>query len=98
MNTEFEPVIGLEIHVQLGSKTKLFCSCPNGVGDDTKPNTAICPVCAGHPGVLPVLTEGALELAVRAGLSMNCKTNETSSFSRKHYFYPDLPKIGRAHV
>lgn len=92
MNTEFEPVIGLEIHVQLGSKTKLFCSCPNGVGDDAKPNTAICPVCAGHPGVLPVLTEGALELAVRAGLSMNCKTNETSSFSRKHYFYPDLPK------
>ena len=92
MNTEFEPVIGLEIHVQLGSKTKLFCSCPNGVGDDTKPNTAICPVCAGHPGVLPVLTAGALELAVRAGLSMNCKTNETSSFSRKHYFYPDLPK------
>ena len=92
MNTEFEPVIGLEIHVQLGSKTKLFCSCPNGVGDDTKPNTAICPVCAGHPGVLPVLTEGALELAVRAGLSMNCKTNEYSSFSRKHYFYPDLPK------
>jgi aspartyl-tRNA(Asn)/glutamyl-tRNA(Gln) amidotransferase subunit B len=92
VNTEFEPVIGLEIHVQLGSKTKLFCSCPNGVGDDTKPNTAICPVCAGHPGVLPVLTEGALELAVRAGLSMNCKTNETSSFSRKHYFYPDLPK------
>lgn len=92
MNTEFEPVIGLEIHVQLGSKTKLFCPCPNGVGDDTKPNTAICPVCAGHPGVLPVLTEGALELAVRAGLSMNCKTNETSSFSRKHYFYPDLPK------
>ena len=92
MNTEFEPVIGLEIHVQLGSKTKLFCSCPNGGGDDTKPNTAICPVCAGHPGVLPVLTEGALELAVRAGLSMNCKTNEYSSFSRKHYFYPDLPK------
>lgn len=92
MNTEFEPVIGLEIHVQLGSKTKLFCPCPNGVGDDTKPNTAICSVCAGHPGVLPVLTEGALELAVRAGLSMNCKTNETSSFSRKHYFYPDLPK------
>ena len=92
MNTEFEPVIGLEIHVQLGSKTKLFCACPNGVGDDTKPNTAICPVSAGHPGVLPVLTEGALELAVRAGLSMNCKTNEYSSFSRKHYFYPDLPK------
>ncbi len=92
MTTEFEPVIGLEIHVQLASKTKLFCTCPNGVGEDTKPNTAICPVCTGHPGVLPVLTEGALELAVRAGLSMNCQINEYSSFSRKHYFYPDLPK------
>ena len=89
---EFEPVIGLEIHVQLASKTKLFCACPNGVGEDTKPNTAICPVCMGHPGVLPVLTEGALALAVRAGLAMNCKTNTYSSFSRKHYFYPDLPK------
>lgn len=92
MTTEFEPVIGLEIHVQLASKTKLFCACPNGVGDDTKPNTAVCPVCTGHPGTLPVLTEGALELAVRAGLSMNCRVNEYSSFSRKHYFYPDLPK------
>lgn len=90
--TEFEPVIGLEIHVQLASKTKLFCACPNGVGEDTTPNSAVCPVCTGHPGVLPVLTEGALELAVRAGLAMNCKTNAYSSFSRKHYFYPDLPK------
>lgn len=90
--TEFEPVIGLEIHVQLASHTKLFCACPNGVGEDTKPNTAVCPICLGHPGVMPVLTEGALELAVRAGLAMNCKTNAYSSFSRKHYFYPDLPK------
>ncbi len=90
--TEFEPVIGLEIHVQLASHTKLFCACPNGVGEDTKPNTAVCPICLGHPGVMPVLTEGALELAVRAGLAMNCKTNVYSSFSRKHYFYPDLPK------
>ncbi len=89
---EFEPVIGLEIHVQLASKTKLFCACPNGVSEDHRPNTAICPVCTGHPGVLPVLTEGALALAVRAGLAMNCKTNAYSSFSRKHYFYPDLPK------
>lgn len=89
---EFEPVIGLEIHVQLASKTKLFCTCPNGVGEETTPNSAICPVCTGHPGVLPVLTEGALALAVRAGLAMNCKTNTYSSFSRKHYFYPDLPK------
>ena len=90
--TEFEPVIGLEIHVQLASHTKLFCACPNGVGEDTKPNTAVCPICLGHPGVMPVLTEGALELAVRAGLAMNCRTNKYSSFSRKHYFYPDLPK------
>lgn len=90
--SEFEPVIGLEIHVQLASQTKLFCPCPNGVEENTRPNTAICPVCAGHPGVLPVLTEGALELAVRAGLAMNCKINNYSSFSRKHYFYPDLPK------
>jgi len=90
--TEFEPVIGLEIHVQLASHTKLFCACPNGVAEDTKPNTAVCPVCLGHPGVMPVLTEGALELAVRAGLAMHCKTNAYSSFSRKHYFYPDLPK------
>lgn len=90
--TEFEPVIGLEIHVQLASRTKLFCACPNGVAEDTKPNTAVCPVCLGHPGVMPVLTEGALELAVRAGLAMHCKTNAYSSFSRKHYFYPDLPK------
>ncbi len=90
--TKFEPVIGLEIHVQLASNTKLFCACSNGVGEDTKPNTAVCPICLGHPGVMPVLTEGALELAVRAGLAMNCKTNVYSSFSRKHYFYPDLPK------
>lgn len=90
--TEFEPVIGLEIHVQLASHTKLFCACPNGVGENTKPNSAVCPICLGHPGVMPVLTEGALELAVRAGLAMNCKTNVYSSFSRKHYFYPDLPK------
>lgn len=92
MTTQFEPVIGLEIHVQLASKTKLFCTCPNGVGEETQPNTALCPVCGGHPGVLPVLTEGALDLAVRAGLSMNCQINQYSSFSRKHYFYPDLPK------
>lgn len=92
MTTQFEPVIGLEIHVQLASKTKLFCSCHNGVGEETQPNTAVCPVCMGHPGVLPVLTQGALELAVRAGLSLHCQTHQKSTFSRKHYFYPDLPK------
>ena len=76
MTTKFEPVIGLEIHVQLASKTKLFCSCPNGVGEDTKPNTAVCPRCTGQPGVLPVLTEGAVKLAVKAGLALGCKINE----------------------
>lgn len=90
---QFEPVIGLEIHVQLASKTKLFCSCPNGVGEDgLAPNSATCPRCTGQPGVLPVLTEGAVDLAVRAGLALGCKVNEVSTFSRKHYFYPDLPK------
>lgn len=90
---QFEPVIGLEIHVQLASKTKLFCSCPNGVGEDgIAPNSAICPRCTGQPGVLPVLAEGAVDLAVRAGLALGCKVNEVSTFSRKHYFYPDLPK------
>lgn len=92
MTTEFEPVIGLEIHVQLASKTKLFCSCPNGMGDGIEPNTAICPRCTAQPGTLPVLTAGAAELAVKAGLAMNCQINEFSTFSRKHYFYPDLPK------
>ncbi len=90
--TEFEPVIGLEIHVQLASQTKLFCACPNGVGENSKPNTSVCPVCMGHPGVLPVMTEGAVRLAVRAGLALNCAIQKHSTFSRKHYFYPDLPK------
>ena len=90
--TEFEPVIGLEIHVQLASQTKLFCACPNGVGENSKPNTSVCPVCMGHPGVLPVMTEGAVRLAVRAGLALNCAIQKYSTFSRKHYFYPDLPK------
>lgn len=89
---EFEPVIGLEIHVQLASKTKLFCTCPNGTGDGIEPNTSVCPRCTGQPGVLPVLTEGAVNLAVRAGLALGCTVNEVSTFSRKHYFYPDLPK------
>lgn len=92
MTTQFEPVIGLEIHVQLASKTKLFCACPNGMGDGIEPNTAICPRCTGQPGVLPVLTDGAAKLAVRAGLALGCEINEFSTFSRKHYFYPDLPK------
>lgn len=92
MTMQFEPVIGLEIHVQLASETKLFCACPNGCEDTREPNTAICPRCTGQPGVLPVLTNGAAVLAVKAGLALGCKINEFSTFSRKHYFYPDLPK------
>lgn len=86
-----EPVIGLEIHVQLKTKSKMFCSCDNA-GEDEPPNTTVCPICMGHPGVLPVINQKALEWAVLAGLSLNCKINDRSKFDRKQYFYPDLPK------
>lgn len=92
MNTQFEPVIGLEIHVQLASKTKMFCTCPNGMDESSGPNTEICPRCSGQPGTLPVMNQGAVRLGVRAGLALGCRINEVSSFERKHYFYPDLPK------
>ncbi len=86
-----EPVIGLEIHVQLKTKSKMFCSCDNS-GEDKEPNTTVCPVCMGHPGVLPVLNQTALEWGVKVGLALNCKIAEKSKFDRKQYFYPDLPK------
>src|SRR5215212_8990787 len=86
----FEPVIGLEVHVQLLTATKIFCGCRNRFGDP--PNTNVCPVCLGFPGVLPVLNRAAVDLAVRAALALGCRVNETSVFARKNYFYPDLPK------
>lgn len=86
-----EPVIGLEIHVQLKTKSKMFCSCDN-TGEDEPPNTTVCPICMGHPGVLPVINQKSLEWAVLAGLALNCKINDRSKFDRKQYFYPDLPK------
>lgn len=92
MTTQFEPVIGLEIHVQLASKTKMFCACPNGMDESSGPNSEICPRCSGQPGTLPVINMGAVRLGVRAGLALGCQINEVSSFERKHYFYPDLPK------
>jgi len=92
VTTQFEPVIGLEIHVQLASKTKMFCACPNGMDESSGPNTEICPRCSGQPGTLPVINLGAVRLGVRAGLALGCQINEVSSFERKHYFYPDLPK------
>ena len=87
---EFEAVIGLEVHCQLSTDSKIFCSCP--VKADVAPNLNSCPVCSGHPGTLPVLNKKAVEFAIRAGLATGCTINRENIFSRKNYFYPDLPK------
>jgi len=86
-----EPIIGLEIHVQLKTKSKLFCNCRNA-GDPDHPNTNICPVCLGHPGTLPVANYQAIEWALVAALALHCHINHNSRFDRKNYFYPDLSK------
>jgi aspartyl-tRNA(Asn)/glutamyl-tRNA(Gln) amidotransferase subunit B len=90
MPTEFESVIGLEVHAQLLTKTKLFCGCSTSFG--ARPNTNVCPVCLGLPGSLPVLNGEAVRMAVRIGLALGCSVQERSIFARKNYFYPDLPK------
>ena len=90
MNTKYEAVIGLEIHVQLNTVTKAFCSCSTDFV--LEPNMNVCPVCLGHPGVLLVLNEKVIEDAILLGLALNCRINQESVFARKSYFYPDLPK------
>lgn len=87
---KYEAVIGLEVHTELQTKTKIFCSCRTSFGAD--PNTNVCPVCLGLPGVLPILNKKVLEYAVRAGLALNCEISRFSKFDRKNYYYPDLPK------
>src|SRR5438552_7272887 len=87
---KYEPVIGLEVHVQLATASKIFCGCPTSFG--APPNTNVCPVCLGLPGALPVLSREAVEMAMKGGLALNCRIRPISRFARKSYFYPDLPK------
>ncbi len=88
--SSYEAVIGLEVHAQLSTESKMFCACSTSAG--SPPNTNICPVCTGQPGTLPVVNRRAIEMAIKAGLALGCKIERRSIFARKNYFYPDLPK------
>jgi aspartyl-tRNA(Asn)/glutamyl-tRNA(Gln) amidotransferase subunit B len=90
MSVELEAIIGLEVHAQMNTKTKMFCACDNDAFGK-EPNVTVCPVCMGHPGTLPVMNGEAIHKAVRMSLALNCTVNPQSHFDRKHYFYPDLP-------
>src|SRR3982074_36641 len=87
---KYEAVIGLEVHVQLATRTKIFCGCPTSFG--APPNTNVCPICLGMPGALPVLSKQSVEMAIKAALALSCEVRTNSIFARKNYFYPDLPK------
>ena len=88
---EYSPKIGLEIHIELKTKSKMFCSCKNDP-EETRPNFNICPICLGHPGILPVINKEAVKKVIKVGLALSCEISEFSFFERKSYFYPDLPK------
>jgi aspartyl-tRNA(Asn)/glutamyl-tRNA(Gln) amidotransferase subunit B len=88
----YEPVIGMEVHAELKTKSKMFCGCANGLGQELEPNANICPVCTGQPGSLPAINKEAVKMVIKAGLALNCQIAEDSFFERKNYFYPDLPK------
>src|ERR1700710_2957133 len=88
--SRYEPVMGMEVHVELSTATKMFCGCANEFG--AEPNTQVCPVCLGLPGSLPVVNAAAVESAIRIGLALNCSIAPWGRFARKNYFYPDMPK------
>ncbi len=90
--TKYKPTIGMEVHVELATKSKMFCACKNGMGEEKTPNKNICPVCTGQPGSLPVPNKEAIDFVMKAGLALNCKVANDTKFDRKNYFYPDLPK------
>ena len=90
MNKKWETVIGLEVHVELATRSKIFCGCSTAYTET--PNTHCCPVCMGMPGTLPVLNGQVLDFAIKAGIALNCEIERGTKFDRKNYFYPDLPK------
>ncbi|MCF7844373.1 MAG: Asp-tRNA(Asn)/Glu-tRNA(Gln) amidotransferase GatCAB subunit B, partial [Kiritimatiellales bacterium] len=90
MPVELEAIIGLEVHAQMSTKSKMFCSCDNDAFGKP-PNTTVCPICMGHPGTLPVPNAEAIKKAMRASLAIGCEIQKDNHFDRKHYFYPDLP-------